>query len=108
MKESDLRNWHRTLGILLAFFIILQAGSGFLLSLDRFAVPRTHTHEESYASGHAHGEVESLWQESLEFVHHGGGNIGIIYRLFVGIALLVEVVLGVMIFVKIKARSKKH
>jgi hypothetical protein len=44
MKEVDLRRWHRRPGIIVALFIILQTGSGFLLSfpppqkgrLDRF------------------------------------------------------------------------
>jgi hypothetical protein len=33
MKEVNLRTWHRRIGIVLALFIILQAGSGFLIML---------------------------------------------------------------------------
>ena len=33
MKEANLRKWHRGLGIILAFFVILQAGSGLLITI---------------------------------------------------------------------------
>jgi len=33
MKESELRKWHRNFGIFLVLFIIIQAGSGLLISL---------------------------------------------------------------------------
>lgn len=34
MKDANLRKWHRRMSITLALFIILQAGTGLLLSLD--------------------------------------------------------------------------
>ena len=98
MKESDLRRWHRALGIIVAVFFILQAGSGFVLSLNGLSVLHTHAHEEG----------EPLWYMSLEFIHHGGGTPGTIYRLVVGLSMLVMAVSGSVIFFKIRARSRKN
>jgi hypothetical protein len=95
MKESVLRRWHRSLGILLALFIILQTGSGFLISLGELSVPHSHAHEDTNASSHGNNEGESLWHE------------GSLYRVFVGIGLLWMTVSGSMIFFKIRIRSKK-
>jgi len=64
MKESDLRRWHRGLGIIVAAFFILQAGSGFVLSLNGLSILHTHVH----------GKGASFWYMSLEFIHHGGGT----------------------------------
>ena len=107
MKESDLRKLHRTLGIVLAVFIVLQAGSGFLISVSQMSVSHIHAHEKSHPPGHGHEEGESLWHESMEFIHHGGGTIGTIYRLVVGIGMLVMAVTGSMIYFEIRARFRK-
>ena len=107
MKEVDLRKWHRTIGIIVALFIVLQGGSGFLLSLNDLPAPRIHTHEEAYSTGHDHEEGDSLWHDALEFVHLGGGTIGTVYRLLLGFGIAVTAVSGGMLFFKIRARSKK-
>ena len=153
MKESDLRKWHRNLGILLFIFIILQAGSGLFITLTNLSVPHTHAHgnaprhiednekekpmlhESQIPEGdaahvnsheaepsilnktHAHENAleheesrqpeKSGWTKSLELIHHGGGAIGTIYRLIVGIGLLVMAVSGGMIFVKFRSRTRK-
>ena len=107
MKESILRRWHRSLGILLALFIILQTGSGFLISLGELSVPHSHALEDTHASSHGNNEGESLWHEGLEFIHHGAGTAGSLYRILIGIGLLWMAVSGSMIFLKIRARSKK-
>jgi hypothetical protein len=108
LKEAYLRRWHRNLGILLALFIILQAGSGLLISLGEFSVPHTHANEEVYGSPQKYEEAESLWYKSLEFIHHGRGTIGSIYRILVGIGFVGMAVSGSMIFFKIRSRSRKN
>jgi uncharacterized iron-regulated membrane protein len=108
MKEADLRKWHRTMGIIVALFIILQAGTGLFLSLSDLPVPRNHAHEEAYSTGHDHEEGESLWDDALGFIHHGGGVFSAVYRIVVGMALLMMAVTGSMIFFRIRARSKKR
>ena len=115
MEESDLRKCHRTLGIFLSVFVILQAGSGLLITLRNIPVPHSHAHEnsahqssspvvdsheskqlrlpESYAHEHASGEAQSheqegsVWNKYLEDIHHGGGFLGTFYRLLVGVGL---------------------
>ena len=107
MKEVGLRRWHRGLGIIVALFIILQTGSGFLLSLGELSVPHTHAHEGAYAPGHDHKEGESSWHKALEFIHYGGSTAGTIYRLVIGISLLAMAVSGSTIFFKMRARFRK-
>lgn len=46
MKESTMRKWHRNIGIVIAFFIFLQAGSGIVLILKHISVPHSHAHEK--------------------------------------------------------------
>ena len=108
MRESVLRTWHRNLGIVLAVFIIFQAGSGFFISLSQMSVSHTHAHEENHPSAHGHDEGVSFWHESLRFIHHGGGTLGTIYRIIVGAGTLVMVLSGGMIFFKIRARSRQN
>ena len=60
MKESVFRRWHWSLGILLALFIILQTGSGLLISLGELSVPHSHAHEDTNASSHGNNKGESL------------------------------------------------
>lgn len=108
MKEVDIRKWHRIIGIIVAIFIILQAGSGFILSLGGLPIPRTHAYEETYGAEYADEEGDSLWHDALEFVHLGGGVFGAVYRIVVGMALLMMAVTGGMIFFKVRVRSKKR
>jgi hypothetical protein len=153
MKESDLRKWHRTLGIFLSFFVITQAGSGLLITLRNISVPHSHAHgdaaghlknrdtkkshlhedsshqsasahvdspeskqlrmHKSYAHDHisrqakSHEPDGSTWNKYLEEIHHGGGLLGMFYRLLVGIGMLIMAVSGSMVFFKIRARAKK-
>ena len=106
MKEIDLRKWHRNIGIVVVFLIIVQGGSGLLLSFGWFFAPDSHVHTEEHMAtmGH-HEDHESLWHEGLESLHHGGNSIGSIFRLVVGIGTLAMAVTGGMIFFEMKARS---
>ncbi len=88
MTEADLRHGHRTMGIILAFFIFLQGASGTLLAL------------------------ESLFKApgilgSLPMLHFGGGTFGQIYRIFLGLGTMGMAVSGSLIFLKIRARTRK-
>ena len=74
------------MGITLALFIVLQAGSGLLLSLSQ--VP--------------------AWHEPLGLIHYRAGVGGSVYRIFVGIGTLGMAVSGSIIFRKSRARPKKR
>jgi hypothetical protein len=107
VKESDLRKWHRSMGIALAFFIIVQAGTGLLISLGDIIMPPApaHTHDPSMSAEEA-GEEESEWMETLEYIHHGDGVTSNIYRIIVGLGLAGMAVSGSIIFFKTRSRTR--
>ena len=105
MKELNLRKWHRNLGIILTAFIILQAGSGLLLSLGDIEIPHSHEGPSSTAGPGHHEEGNINWSDLSAFMHHGGGTVGIAYRLLLGLGLLGLTISGGMIFIKVRARA---
>ncbi len=88
MDEAYLRKWHRTMGIILAFFIFLQAASGALMALE-FALNSTGLF----------GVLTSL--------HFGGGSWGNLYRILLGLGLMGMAASGTLIYFKIQARMRK-
>ncbi len=107
MKEKDLRKWHRNFGIILAFFVILQAGSGLLITLEEMSVPHSHAGKiETAALASVDRPQPSAFQAALSLVHHGGGKPGILYRIFLGLSLVVMAVSGSFIYFKVRARNR--
>ena len=102
MKELKIRNFHRSAGIILAPFIILQAVSGVLLSID-------------WLLGIHHRLGETLredipafvraWDMILVEIHYGTGRIGALYHIALGIGIVLTVASGIMIFFRIRKRS---
>jgi hypothetical protein len=88
MDEAYLRKWHRTMGIILAFFIFLQAASGALMAL-----------ELALNSTGLFGVLTSL--------HFGGGSWGHLYRILLGLGLTGMAASGTLIYFKIQARKRK-
>ena len=88
MDEASLRKWHRLLGIILAIFIFLQAATGTLMALQ-FALKFP----------------EPL--DALEILHTGLGLSGNVYRIFLGLGTMVMAFSGALIYLKIRARTKK-
>jgi len=107
VKEVNLRKWHRNLGIAMALFIILQAGSGFLVSLGQLSVPHSHADPATHGSRQSGEEERSLWHEGLVLLHHGGGETGTIYRLVLGVGMMAMAVSGSLIFFRIRARTRR-
>lgn len=107
MKESDLRKWHRNLGIVLALFIILQTGSGLLITLSASGTPVSYAHNEPVVHAEAHEDGKPIWKTSISFLHHGAGVVGDVYRILLGIGMLGMALSGVMIFFKIRVRTGK-
>ncbi|MEW6441960.1 MAG: hypothetical protein AB1640_13575 [bacterium] len=104
MKELDLRKWHRNLGIFLALLILIQAGSGLVMTLAEES-SHAHADSESEPLGEEEG-AEPAWLEFLEGIHTEGGTVGYAYRLLVGLGLMVVAVTGIWIFVKIQVRQR--
>ncbi len=88
MTEADLRQGHRTMGIILALFIFLQAASGAMMALEFFL------------------KSPGLFG-SLTKLHFGGGSLGHLYRLVLGLGTVGMATSGVAIFLKIRARTQK-
>lgn len=108
MKEADLRKWHRTMGIILAVFIILQAGSGLLISVGELFVSHSHANEDTMIPHVDREDGESQLRHGIiGLVHHGAGLIGGIYRVLLSIGLLGMAVSGGRIFLMIRARTKQ-
>jgi hypothetical protein len=112
MKEYDLRKWHRSVGIILAIFLILQAGTGLFISIGE--VPETSrnhvltAYQEASTEHEEQEEGEAFWRTFLGFIHHGAGTFGDIYRIIVGFATLWMVFTGGTIFFKMRSRSQKR
>ena len=87
MNEASLRKWHRTLGIILALFIFVQAATGTLMALE-FAV---HLPE----------------LDALVILHTGGGLFGNLYRILLGLGIMVMTASGSLIYLKIRARTRR-
>lgn len=110
MKEYGLRKWHRRMGIVLALFIILQAGSGFLLSLGGVvatASSHAHTDQPAIQSLEHEGQEEGglTWNKMLAFIHHEGDFLWDLYRTLLGAGIVWMTVTGGLIFLRIRARS---
>ena len=47
MKESVVRKWHRRMGVALALFIVLQVGTGLVLTIGERLATQRHAHAHS-------------------------------------------------------------
>ncbi len=88
MDEAYLRKWHRTMGIILAFFIFLQAASGAMMALE---LALNYTGLFGVLTG----------------LHFGGGSWGHLYRILLGLGLMGMAASGTLIYFKIQARMRK-
>jgi|GEM_PF-1475566 len=87
MTEAELRRGHRTMGIILALFLFLQAASGALVATELFL------------------KSPGLFGP-LTKVHFWDGPLGHLYRILVGLGAVGMVSSGVAIFLKIRARTR--
>jgi hypothetical protein len=87
MTEKTLRRFHRAVGMPLALFVIVQIGTGTLLSVEDL--------------------LGRYWGGLLQDVHHQYGISGDIYRIIVGVGILWMAATGFAIAMKIRARTKK-
>ena len=87
MREADLRKWHRTGGVFLAFFIFLHIITGIVLSVE---------------------DLLGEYWGGIHDIHGGFGKIGGIYRILLGIGLVWIVISGCIIYMNIRKRMKKR
>ena len=85
MEEKSLRRMHRTVGIILALFILIQAVSGSIFSIEAL--------------------FGKYW-EIIHVIHYRFSQIGSIYRFILGMGIVWMSLSGIMIYMKIRARTK--
>ena len=91
MKEVEVRKFHRTLGIIVVWFLAGQALSGLVLA----------------ALGLASGSSPSQLDKIMSILHFGWNPAGSLYRVFLGLATLAQGISGIIIFFLIRARTRK-
>ncbi len=91
MKEVAVRKFHRTLGIIVVWFLAGQVLTGSGLA----------------ALGLAPGSSPSQLDSILSILHFGWPPVGGIYRIILGLATLAQGISGIIIFFLIRARSRK-
>lgn len=128
MKEANLRQWHRYLGVTLAILIIFQAGTGLLISIGQLGNGGSHRHSdpEAHHEGSADTELSNVhghdetskhgtgWglgvhtlNDIVMMIHHGGGLAGTMYRILLATGVLLQTVLGILIFMRMRSRAGK-
>ena len=91
MKEVEVRKFHRTLGIIVVWFLAGQALTGLSLA----------------ALGMAPEGSFPLLDKILGFLHTGWNPLGGIYRVLLGLGTLAQGLTGIIIFFMIRARTRK-
>ena len=87
MKEARLRKTHRIAGMVLALFILFQAVTGIVLTIENIA--------------------GTYWGGIVHDLHHNFGLTGNVYRLALGIGLIWMVGTGGLIYRSILLRRKR-
>lgn len=107
MKQSDMRKLHRNIGIIIAVFIVLQAGSGLLITIAEFSeaseTPVSSSAEHEYEE---HEQDTSTLRAALGWIHYDSSAVMSTYRILLGIGILVQTIIGGMMFFDIRRRLK--
>ncbi len=130
MNQLNLRRMHRAAGLISAFFILLQSGTGIFLSLRGLSVSSSHAHSEPLTVSPDHEKEQStdmqqkpgessvtdqhvrvtgvaLWQKISADLHHGGGFLVSVYRILLGVSLIFMALSGSTIFYLTRKTTKK-
>lgn len=91
MKEVGVRKFHRLLGIIVVWFLMGQVLTGSGLA----------------ALGLVPGGESSQLDKILTVLHFGWPPLGGIYRIILGVATLAQAISGIIIFLLIRARTRK-
>jgi len=90
MNEGKVRTIHYYLGITYVWFLLLQVVAGMLMSLGMLL-----------------GATNSGWYQVLYAIHSDWNPLGAIYRVILGVAIVVQAGLGITIYFLSRARFKK-
>lgn len=118
MKEKNLRKYHRIFGVVLAVFIVVQAGTGLYFTLEKL-LGNSGDHEDGHTASSfsliskalANGNASSASEETeasgslLSALHYGGGMTGNIYRLLLGVGIIAQACGGLLIYKHFRERQ---
>jgi cytochrome b len=101
MSQATLRLWHRRVGVAIALFVLLQAGTGLLLEWENFFRP------EPALQRHVHEEEET---DIPATIHHGSFFAATrplisAYRLLLAAGLIWMALSGGVIFLRMPSRA---
>ena len=91
MKEVAVRKFHRLLGMMVVWFLAGQTLTGLVLA----------------ALGLAPGSGPSQLDSILSTLHFSWNPLGGIYRVLLSLAILAQGISGIIIFLLIRARTRK-
>jgi hypothetical protein len=91
MKEVEVRKIHRTLGIIMVWFLAGQAFTGLILTIG----------------GMASGGTPTFLYNILSTLHFGWNPLGGMYRILLALAVLAQGISGIIIYFLIRARTGK-
>lgn len=122
MSEPSLRTFHRKLALTLAVFLILQTASGLYLTVKTLdwdehyhdtlggsALP-SHSHQgpDGKMPNRSAGSFLEAGADLIGQVHHGGGLIGALYRIALASLVGLQVLTGLLIYLRIWKRTKRR
>lgn len=87
MDEGKVRTIHYYLGISYVWFLLLQVVPGLLMSLTTLLAT-----------------TDSQWYQAIFTIHADWNPIGSIYRVILGIATVVQAILGIIIYFLSRSR----
>lgn len=91
MLEANFRKIHRTVGIYLAGFLVLQTLTGLFISLWTL----------TGAPGN------DFWFRAMAWIHHGWNPMGNVYRILLGALATAQVLGGLTIYLLMRSRLRK-
>ncbi len=89
MDEGKIRTIHYHLGIFYVWFLLLQVDPGLLMSLGMLL-----------------GAANSGWYQALYAIHANWNPFGAAYRVILGVATVVQAILGITIYFLSRSRFK--
>jgi hypothetical protein len=90
MNEGKVRTIHYYLGITYVWFLLLQVLPGLLMSLGMLI-----------------SATNSGWYQFLYTIHADWNPLGATYRVILGLATVIQAILGITIYFLSRARFKK-
>ena len=89
-KRGVISDLHCRVGITIVIFLLVQAGKGLFLSLGTLA-----------------SDTGSQWFHILEIIHTNWDPVGSLYRIILGLGIVIQSVLGIIIISMSRDRYKK-